>query len=279
MSSLKRAVNLVEYEWKRTLAKKKFFLLMALALLLQVGMFLLFRNLPPEMEIPSEVKATMWLTGLLSPQGLFIPLIAIIIAGSAMAEEYEHGRGDLLLTKPITKIEYMFGKYLGGLSILSVVIALMAILPVGLGWAFFGPQKHLQLVPVMYVTLIYANLLVFSLAFMFSEVIRSSTAAIIATIGIYMGSTIVGSYLSIMHGITGEALYQTISKALPNWSTSNFPTFIAEELMNPSENPFISITSGEIPLAAVIIAGYTITSLVITYFRFKRSDIENKVGG
>ncbi len=268
----------MEYEWKRTLAKKKFFLLVALALLIQVGTFLLFRNLPIEIEISSEVKSTMWLTGLLSPQGLFLPLIAMIIAGSAMAEEYEHGRADILLSKPITKREYLSGKYLGGLSILSVVIALMAILPIGLGWMFFGPQTNLQFAPVMYVTLVYANLLVFSLAFLFSEVIRSSTAAMIATIGIYIGSSIVGSYLSIMYTITGEEVYQTIYKALPSWSTNNFPMFIAAELMRTPDNPFIGIISGDFQLAAVLIAGYMIISVVLSYFKFSRSDIANKVG-
>lgn len=276
MSYVRRIANIVEYEWRRALAKKKFFALVGLALFLQVGTLLLFRSL--SIDLSSEVQAMMWLQGVLSPQNLFLPLIAIIIAGGAMAEEYERGRADFLLSKPITKRAYMTGKYLGGLSLLILVTGLMVTLPIPLAWWFFGPQESLQFAPAIYLSMIYANLLVFSLAFMFSEVLRGTTPAIMAAIGIYIGSFIVSGYLGIVHGMTGEQFYQTLQHWLPSWSVANLPSFIASELLTTqaAAGPFVQVASGDTQLAFAVIAVYTVAAIVLALFRLIKSDVTNK---
>jgi len=285
VSFLRRSANLIVYEWRRALAKKKFYVLVILAFALQIGILALFnyfltQPLPPGVTItgPSieEIKATMWIVGVLSTQGLFVPLIAIIIAGGSMSEEYEHGTADILLSKPITKLEYMTGKYLGGLTLLSFVIALMTALGVILSFAFFGPQESIQFVPHIYAAIVYANLLFFSLAFMLSEVFRGTTLAVLATIGILVASLIIGNFLSVMYLITQEQIYMDITKLLPNWSASNFPSFLLSELMKTPDNPFISVISGDLLLAGAIIAGYIAASILIATIRLVKSDVSKK---
>jgi ABC-2 type transport system permease protein len=284
MGSIQRIVNLILYEWRRSIAKKKIHVLVILSLVLQVGVFALFNylfaNPPPGFTIIGfsldELKGTMWLLGMLGPQSLFIPLITMIVAGGSMSEEYEHGTADILLSKPITRIEYMAGKYLGGFSLLIFAIALITTLGVTLAYGFFGPQESIQFVPVVYLALVYANLLFFSLAFMFSEVLRRSTLAILAALGIYVASTVLGSYLSILYAITRQQLYQDISMWLPNWSVSNFPSFLVSELMTVHISPFITVASGNIQLAGGIIAAYAIISIIATAFRLVRSDVTKK---
>jgi len=270
MGFLQRSVNLVTYEWRRALAKKWLYVLVILALALQVGLFALFyyffTNPPPGDIGPllEEVKATMWLLGLLLSQGLFMPLIAIIIAGGSMSEEYERGTADILLSKPITKVEYMTGKFLGGLSLLGFVIALTTILGAVLAHGLFGPQESLQIAPLIYLVLIYSNLLFFSLTFMFSEVFRRTTLSLLAGIGIFVASSSIGTYLSIM--------YPEASKWLPNWSVSNLPSFVASELITAPG----TVPSGDIQLAAAIIAVYTVVSILIATLRLVRSDVTKK---
>jgi ABC-2 type transport system permease protein len=284
MGFLQRSVNLVTYEWRRALAKKKFYVVVILALALQIGVFALFHyfftNLPPGFDIMEpfleEIKASMWLVGVLGSQGLFMPFIAIIIAGGSMSEEYEHGTADILLSKPITKIEYMTGKFLGGLSLLGFVIVLATTVGATLAHGLFGPQESIQFVPVIYLVLLYANLLFFSMAFMFSEVLRRTTLSMLAVIGILVASLFIGSILSTMHLITGEQLYLEISKWLPNWSVSNLPNFVASELITAPESPFVSLTGGNIQLAAAIIAVYTVASILIATLRLIRSDVTKK---
>lgn len=285
MHFLQRSANLIVYEVRRALAKKKIYVLLILAFALQIGIYTLFKyvftNPPPEVTITGppleEFKGTMWLLGVLGgSQGLFIPIIAIIIAGGSMSEEYEHGTADILLSKPVTRIEYVTGKYLGGLLFLSLIIALITGLGVALAYGLFGPQDSLHLVPVVYMALVYANLLFFSLAFMFSEIIRSTTSAIMAAIGIFIGSIAVGSYLSVLYAMTQQQLYLNISRWLPYWTTSNFPSFVISELMTTPSSPFVSVQSGNLQLAATIIAVYTTASILIATFKLIRSDITKK---
>lgn len=285
MGFLQRSVNLVTYEWRRALAKKWLYVLVILALALQVGLFALFHyfltNPHPGFDImgPSleEIKASMWLVGVLGPQGLFIPLVAIVIAGGSMSEEYERGTADILLSKPVTKIEYMTGKFLGGLSLVGFVIALMTTLGATLAHGLFGPQESLQFLPVIYLVLLYANLLFFSLTFMFSEVFRRTTLSMLAGIGILVASLFIGGILSMMYFISGgEQLYLEISKWLPNWSVSNLPSFVASELIAAPENPFVSVLGGDIQLVAAIIAVYTVISILIATLRLVRSDVTKK---
>jgi len=282
LNAFQRIAIIVGYEWRRAIAKKKFLVLLILALALQVGLFALFyyffTNPPPGFTVigPSleEVKAMMWLVGVLGPQSLFIPLIAIVIAGGSMSEEYEHGTADMLLSKPITKIEYMTGKFLGGLSLLGFVIALTTALGATLAYGLFGPQESIQFVPVIYLVLLYSNMLFFSMAFMFSEVFRRTTLSILATVGILVASLFIGGILSTMYFISGgEQLYLEVSKWLPNWSVSNLPSFVASELITAPESPFVSMPGGDIQLAAAIIAVYTIASILIAALKLVRSDV------
>jgi ABC-2 type transport system permease protein len=280
MGFLQRSFNFVAYEWRRALAKKKFYLLVILALVLQIGVFALFYYFftNPPIGFPSleELKASMWLVGVLGPQALFMPLIAIVIAGGSMSEEYEHGTADILLSKPITKVEYMTGKFLGGLSLLSFVIALTTILGAALAYGLFGPQESIQSIPVIYVVLIYSNLLFFSMTFMFSELFRKTTPAMLAVIGVLVTSMFVGGILSIMYQITQQPLYLEVSKWLPNWSVSNLPNFVASELITSPDSPFVSVQGGDIQLAAAIIAVYTIASILIAALRLVRSDVTKR---
>jgi len=284
MNAFQRIAIIVGYEWRRAIAKKKFLVLMILALALQVGLFALFyyffTNPPPGFTIigPSleEVKAMMWLVGVLGPQSLFIPLIAIVIAGGSMSEEYERGTADMLLSKPITKIEYMTGKFLGGLTLLGFVIALTTALGATLAYGLFGPQESIQFAPVIYLVLLYSNMLFFSMAFMFSEVFRRTTLSILAAVSILVASSIIGGILSTMYFMTQEQLYLEVSKWLPNWSVSNLPSFVASELITAPESPFVSMPGGDIQLAAAIIAVYTITSILIAALKLVRSDVTKR---
>jgi ABC-2 type transport system permease protein len=280
MGSIQRTFNLIIYEWKRALAKKKFYVLVILAIVIQIVVFALFHYLftSPSLgfPFPSEVKATMWLVGVLGLQGLFIPLIAIIIAGGSMSEEYERGTADILLSKPITKVEYMTGKFLGGLSLLSFVIALTTILGAVLAIGLFGPQQSVHFAPVIYLALLYANLLFFSMTFMFSEVFRRTTLSMLAVIGILVASMVISGILSTMTDLTRDQLYVDISKWLPSWSVSNFPSFVASELLAAPESFFIMVPGGDIQLAAVIIAVYSAVSIIIATIRLVRSDVTKR---
>jgi len=203
-------------------------------------------------------------------------LVAIMISGGSMSEEYEHGTADILLSKPITKIEYMTGKYLGGVSLLSFVVALTTALGVILAISFFGPQEYLHFVPHVYSAIVYSNLVFLSLAFMFSEVFRRTTLALLSVVGIFIASMVTSGVLSVVHAFTQEQLYLDAGKWLPNWCVSNFPDFVIRELVGIRSTPFGSVGQAETVLAGALIAVYTTVFIAMTTIKLIKSDVTKK---
>jgi ABC-2 type transport system permease protein len=211
----------------------------------------------------------MWIYGVLEGQSFFLPLMAIIIAGGSMSEEYEHGTADILLSKPITRVEYMSGKFLGGFSVLVMIEALTTFVGVVLGLVFFGTQNSLQFSPLMFLAIAYSSLIFFCLSFMLSEVFRGSTLAMLIALGILVASYILGAILNIVPG----ALY--VVRGMPTWASGNFPQFVLAEFMTaPSVLP--KADSAALYQAVVIIAVYAIVLTTIATYRLLRSDVTKK---
>ena len=284
MDGLRRVAVIIGYEWRRALAKKKLLALVILVFALQIAVFAVFNYLfaHPPLGLETfleQVRPLMWTVEVLAPQGFFTVLVAIMIAGGSMSEEYEHGTADVLLSKPITRIEYAAGKFLGGLSLFSFVAALTTVLGVILSVAFFSPQNDLQFVLHVYFAVVYSNLVFLSLAFMFSEVLRGTTLAYLSVIGVFIASTVISGILTVVHTITRDQLYLDVSKWLPDWCVSNFPNFVVREL-NISVplfgGTFVSAGEPETVLAGTVVAVYTFVFVVIAMVKILRSDVTKK---
>jgi len=292
MNALQRMNVIVGYEWRRAIAKKSVLTLVILAIVFQTLIMVVFSRFVGTMFLTDEVRF-MWIYSVLQGQGFFIPLIAIIIAGGSMSEEYEHGTADILLSKPITKIEYMSGKFLGGFSLLALVEALPTIVGVILAVWFFGPQNGLQYVPMLFLAIVYSSLIFFSLSFMFSEVLRRSTLAILIAFAILIASSIISQLLAWLYMMTDEYLYFYLSRGVPTWGASYFPSLLIKELMTlPStaffaSDPLISfevnrgvsetiLVREALQQAAVIVAVYAIIFILVAVYRLRKSDVTKK---
>lgn len=184
-----------------------------------------------------------------------------------MSEEYEHGTADLLLSKPITRVEYLLGKFLGGFFLLAIVGALITFADVILSLGFFGAQSGLQFAPLLFLAIVYASLIFFCLSFMFSEVFRGTTLAILLAFTILIASSIISPILDFLYGIS--------SRALPTWAATSFPSFLMSELIT-ARNILPASDPGALAQAALIIAVYAIVSILIAAYRLLTSDVTKK---
>jgi len=297
MSALRRITVIIGYEWRRALAKKSVLALIILAIAIQTLIMALYSQFTAgTMFWTEEDKPFMWILGVLQGQGLFVQLIAIIIAGSTMSEEYEHGTADILLSKPVTRIEYLSGKFLGGFSLLALVEVITTLVGVILASWFFGPQNGIQYVPLMFLAILYSTLIFFCLSFMFSEVLRRSTLAMLIALAILIASSIASQLLVYLYSATEEHLYFYLSRGIPIWGANYFPSLLMRELMTiPStvflnfiNDPLIPIEAGirgvsetvlvreALQQAAVIIAVYAIIFIVVAVYRLLKSDVTKK---
>jgi ABC-2 type transport system permease protein len=281
MDALSRVAVIAAYEWRRALAKKKILALIILAVafqtLVMLGLSALSRA-GGTVLFMSESVSFMWIFGVLEGQSLFVPLIAIVIGGGSMSEEYEHGTADILLSKPVTRLEYMFGKFLGGFSLLAVIEALTSVVGVVLSLWFFGAQNGLQIAPFMFLAIVYSSLIFFCLSFMFSEVFRGSTLAMLAALGVLIALTVISPFLSMLYSATGQQAYDYLSKGIPTWAATNFPTFLLSKLITTSSTVLSAGDLEDLYLAALIIAVYAIVFILITAYRLLKSDVTKKTG-
>jgi ABC-2 type transport system permease protein len=274
MGALGRVGVIPGYEWNRAIAKKKVLALVILAVALQtliiVGLYEYYHSTLTGPTIVPASYGFEWITTVLGfgSQSLFIPLIAIIVAGGSMSEEYEHGTADILLSKPISRIEYLFGKFLGGFSLLVMVEALITFVGVVLSIGLFGGQIDLQFAPLMFLAIAYSSLIFFCLSFMFSEVFRGTTVAMLLAFAVYIAS-------SAMSPILGY-LYGTVSRAVPTWAATGFPSLLLSQLINLYNLPLPSPDLGALYEAALIIAVYTIVFIIIAAYRLLKSDVTKR---
>jgi len=276
MDALRRVAVIAAYEWRRALAKKKILALIILAIAFQTLIMVVFSQFVGTMFLTNEAMSFMWIFGVLQGQGLFVQLIAIITAGGSMSEEYEHGTADILLSKPITRGEYMSGKFLGGFSLLAMVEALTTFVGVVLSLWFFGAQSGLQFAPLMFLAIVYSSLIFFCLSFMFSEVFRGSTLAMLIAFGILIASSVISPILAMLYSMTGEHSYIYLSKGIPTWAATNFPSLLMSELIT---TPSTVLSAGDLEAlyqAAMIIAVYAIIFIVIAAYRLLKSDVTKK---
>ena len=276
MDALRRVGTIIGYEWRRALAKKKILALIILVIAFQTLIMVAFSRFVGTMFLSNEAGSFMWILGVLEGQGLFVPLIAIMVAGGSMSEEYEHGTADILLSKPITRVEYMCGKFLGGFSLLAMIEALTTFVGVVLSLWFFGAQTGLQFAPLMFLAMVYSSLIFFCLSFMFSEVFRGSTLAMLMAFGILIASSVIGPILTALYSMSGQHLYVDLGRGIPTWAATSFPSLLMSELITAPRTVLPVADSEALYQAAIIIAVYAVIFIVIAAYRLLKSDVTKK---
>jgi len=164
-------------------------------------------------------------------------------------------------------------------SLLAFIEAITTFLGVILAFMLFGSQRDAHYAPVIFFAIVYSTLLFFSLTFMLGEVFRKGMLAMLTAFGIFIISNILGPILSnYLYIMTGEKLYLDISKVLPTWSATNFSLFVTAELVTGASTPLQPVATGDVQLAAVIIAIYAIVSIILAYIKFLKSDVTKRTG-
>jgi ABC-2 type transport system permease protein len=278
MDAPRRVGTIIGYEWRRALAKKKILALIILAIAFQTLTMVAFSRFVGTMFLTNEAGSFMWILGVLEGQGLFVPLIAIVVAGGSMSEEYEHGTADILLSKPISRVEYLCGKFLGGFSLLAMIEALTTFVGVVLSLWFFGSQSSLQFAPLMFLAILYSSLIFFCLSFMFSEVFRGSTLAILMAFGILIASSVIGPILTVLYSMSGQHLYVDLGKGIPTWAATSFPSLLMSELITAPGTVLPVADLEALYQSAIIIAVYAVIFIVIAAYRLLKSDVTKKTG-
>jgi ABC-type transport system involved in multi-copper enzyme maturation permease subunit len=125
---------------------------------------------------------------------------------------------------------------------------------------------------------VYSSLIFFCLSFMFSEVFRGSTLAMLMAFGILIASSVIGPILTVLYNISGQHLYVDLGKGIPTWAATSFPSLFMSELMTAPRMVLPAADFEALYQAAIIIAVYAVVFIVIAAYRLLKSDVTKKTG-
>ncbi|MCE4607149.1 MAG: ABC transporter permease [Desulfurococcales archaeon] len=200
-------IGVVEYEVKRLKYKKSFYFMLAIALLPFVTVAIVkYFNLEARGIFPVEESTHLWLylygtprnigSGtMLSATGIaaYMWLFASLFGGDSIASDIEDNGIQLILAKPLTRIEYLAGKTLSLLGVFTTVYFLGALSSLISAYIMVGPQAYVYLVVILPLVTAVSSIPITLLSAWIGGYTRSSLTGLLSGIGLYfLSSTIAG---------------------------------------------------------------------------------------
>ena len=132
--------------------------------------------------------------------GLGFFLFALVTTMNIISAEFESGTIVPLLAKPVSRTTVFFGKLFAAfLTLLATYCFLMIYMAIG-GFVVYGPQNNLHLVPLSLLGALFSTLIWISIVLLFGTLSRSSLMAALGALGVWLGTTIIGSILGMLAG-------------------------------------------------------------------------------
>ena len=279
---LSRVATFARYEARRAVARKKVLALVAITLLIGLAPYYLLDVVHVSLITP-PIRPYMWVVGIFIPQAFFVQFTALLIAAGSMSEEYESGTAEVLLSKPISRQEYFFGKYLGGYVLLVCIMALDSLLTVASATFVFGPQSQLGILPWVFLAQIFAATVFFSFAFMFGELMRRSSLSYITSASFFFVSLIIGLILDLFYTLTGSGIYLTVNRFLPTSPVDSLALLYAEPQLPSVTSTIFRFGLFSTPVepstatAALLIAVYAVAAVGVALAYFMNADVAKRV--
>jgi Cu-processing system permease protein len=173
-------------------------------------------------------------------------LVSLWIFSTAVTSEIRRGTIRLTLSKPVSRVQYLLGKYIGGVVVMAgyAIIASLAVL-------IFSASSNVELSPVMK----YAPWLMFCRQLMLG--------ALAMLLSLFM-HPIIGCVLAF---IAGNGLYSTANPLfyiLPSYAPFNvFEQIIQGSILN----------GGDVFILTLYALDFIILMLLLAWWRFQRKEV------
>jgi len=277
-----RVYNIARYEWRRALARRMVLVLFILTIIIGVLPIVVLTMLPRALLAIQNLRGYIWLIGVLLPQGFFIHFLALLISAGSMADEYQNATADVILSKPISRVEYFLGKFLGGFSLLAAIATLLMVLGIVSASLAFSGQLSLDYAPIILGGIITSSLIFFCIGFMSGELFRSTTISYLAASSAFIIILIIENVLEAVAPFQANPdFFYLIGRLLPTWAAVNLPYMQAEQLL-PSllgtrlGRVIFQTVPGTIPEALIYIGVYSIATFTVTLLRFLYTDVTKR---
>ncbi|MBX3176973.1 MAG: ABC transporter permease subunit [Candidatus Hydrogenedentes bacterium] len=268
------------FTWREGIRKKTLvgFLILSLLVIFGASFMSAFLNQSTaSAESQSELDLKLIKDICVTTISIFGMLIAIFISASVVPNEVENKVIYTVLSKPVRRLQYLLGKFIGVQMIILANLLLMAGLFFIAIWSKQGVMPTLLLWSV---SLTYFEFLVVS-AFTFA-ISCTSTSAVLPTIGglfIYMIGNLT-EYLKDVHLRARESeeafsmllgnLAQWLYNILPNLQKFSMKNYILDM---PPNDPLPPEVWDQIPNLLIYGLAYALSGYLIAYWVFRRKEL------
>lgn len=268
------------FTWREGIRKKSLvgFLILSLLVIFGASFMSAFLNQSTAtVESESEIDLKLIKDICVTTISIFGMLITIFISASVVPNEVENKVIYTVLSKPVRRLQYLLGKFIG----VQMIILANLLLMVGLFFiAIWSKQGVMPTLLLWSATLTYFEFLVVS-SFTFA-ISCTSTSAVLPTIGglfIYM----IGNLTEYLKDVTMRAresqetldfmlgeLAKWLYNILPNLQKFSLKNYILD--MEPNA-PLPSEVWDQIPNLVVYGFAYALSGFVIAYWVFRRKEL------
>src|SRR6202007_106049 len=149
-----------------------------------------------------------------------IPLMAIGLGFDAVNSEHNRRTLSRILAQPIYRDALLIGKYLAGLATLTISLAALWLMVIGLGLIFLGVppggEEIARALAFLVIAIFYAGVWL-SLAMLLSIVFRSPATAALVALGIWL-------FLTVLWPMLAPAVAQVIAPPDPRYAALGLET-------------------------------------------------------
>lgn len=194
---------------------------------------------------------------------------AVAVASGALSSEFEKRTGLLMFPQPVKRTTFLAGKYLSGVIVMALALGVYYLAVGILSLAIAGGVPGA--IVVSYGFALLYGMAVCAVAMLYSSVLKTNTASIVATVLTFlMVMTLVTQLLSMsnidpffMSTNAGDAVSYSLQSPYPETYTT---TSYAHDGSAMTSTTYIPTE----PLAALVLLAYVAISLVLANVLFKR---------
>lgn len=188
----------------------------------------------------------------------FIFLVTVFSASSYIIRDHKEKSIYLVLTKPVSRTEYIFGNLFGNIILVLIYIAIMGIILEGALLYIGSGLKINDLIAICY---IFGKLIMLcSLGLFFAVISDSYVTANIFTFSAYIMGHFTGDILALVeksNNIIIKVVLKTLHILLPRYNTLNYRDFVVE------------ISPNHLKLSIYMVA-YTLIATIVTSLIFEK---------
>jgi ABC-2 type transport system permease protein len=194
---------------------------------------------------------------------------AVAFASGALSSEFEKRTGLLMFPQPVRRTTYLVGKYFSSTIVMALALGVYYLAVSILSLAIVGSVPGT--IVLSYGFAVLYGMAVCAVAMLFSSILKTNTAAIVATVLTFlMVMTLVTQLLAMSH-IDPFFMTSNAGNVISYALQSTYPTTFSTTTYSPDGGVMTSTTY--IPTeatAALVLLSYVVVSLLVANVMFKR---------